>query len=332
MTSLDRLGPVMNLAQGPSHAAAIANLRAGHAFTCLSSDDPAERTALLHAVMDDISDVDTRFVHVCNPLRAPLTIERVFMQAAGPEAEVRLERDGAALTAMLTAQAAHDKRLIVVIEQPETLDAEALAVLHRMAPSFAEAQPRVQVLFCGPLAFAALLEPDSPPAPAMEPEPPAPPAPVSRGSAETRPRASSPPQPPPMRPRSRIPLVLGVMLGALAGAGILAWQRDPDLLRRLGVPIPAPPTIAHAVIAPAAEAAPPALPQPAAETPPVQPAPAPAAPPEAAGPAAEDTAVLRQEFDRFLADRPDAAGLSEANKDELFQEFLERRRAKAAAP
>jgi len=297
MTSLDRL-PVGAPAEPPGHAEALASLRAGNAFTCALSDDPAERAALLQTVIDTAADMDTRFVHVGNPLRAPLTIERILLQAVGPEVNVRLERYGEALARTLARPVGDETRLVVVVEQAETLDPDALKLLREMAPSFGRVQPRVQMLFSGPQAFAAMLEP----APERVPNPPAPkamPAPAVRPAwvAET-----------PVAPRrSRAPFVLAIIVAALAGAGVLAWQREPEVLRRLGLPIPAP-----VRMAPQAEAAPP---------------PASIAAPEAP----DDTAALRREFDRFLSERPDAARLSDARKDELFQEFLDRRRARGAS-
>ncbi|MBV8915244.1 MAG: hypothetical protein JOZ05_19675, partial [Acetobacteraceae bacterium] len=210
MTSLDRL-PAMPPAEPPGHAEAVENLRAGNAFTCVLSDDPDERAILLQSVIDAAADMETRFVRVCNPLRAPLTIERVFLQAVGPDAEVRLERNGEALTRILAARFADETRLIVAIEQAETLDSDALQALHDMAPSFPTVVPRVQLLFCGPKSFAATL---APPKPA-----PAPPAPaINRALADEITSAVALPV---GRRRGRAPIVLALLLAAVAAAGAL---------------------------------------------------------------------------------------------------------------
>ena len=97
------------------------------------------------------------------------------------------------------------------------------------------------------------------------------------------------------------------LLPRRAAAAAFAWSTQPQLRVRLGL-------ASHPIAAPA-------------------PVPAPA-PPQAAGSAqptanaAEEAGMMRREFDEFIAARPDAAGLTDAQKNQLFTEFLARRRAR----
>jgi len=294
MTTLDRV-PTQIAPPPEAHAAAVASIRSGAPFTLVLSDDPAERAALLQAVTDTVADLETRFIYVGNPLRAPLTVERLFMQTVGPEADVRLERDPATLARVLATPVGDEARLVIVIAQPESLDSEALQALQAMAPFFAAVVPRVQIVFCGRPAFESTMDqtktPDQP-----APEPP---------------RAAPPPAPAPApapalllpaRRRRVWPLVFLAVVLALAAGGAFVWRTRPELLLRFGLVAPHP--------APAV----PTAPQAASDG-----APALANP-------AEEQGMLRRDFEEFLATRPDAAGLSGEEKDRLFNEFVQRRR------
>jgi hypothetical protein len=293
MTTLDRV-PTQHAPPPEATAEAVASLRAGAPFTYVLADDAEERAALLQSVIDTAADMETRFVHVGNPLRAPLTIERLFMQTVGPEADIRLEREGAALTRTLATPVGDESRLVVLVQQAETLDKEALQTLHAMAPSFGTVAPRVQFVFCAPTALRALVSeatgPVEPPAPKRDAAPAAPPAPIAPE-----------PVPAPPRRRRKWPGFAAALL-LLAAAAAFAWSTQPHLLARLGRVAP------HPTAAPAPPLA-------------ADPAPPTANPVEEAG-------MLRREFDVFIAARPDAAGLTDAQKDQLFTEFLDRRRAR----
>ena len=92
MSSLEQLSAEA-AATPPRFAHAVNGLRSGQALTWLCADDPAVRSALVESVIDAIADLDTRFVRAGNPLRAPLTMERLLIQAIGPEADLRNSRD-----------------------------------------------------------------------------------------------------------------------------------------------------------------------------------------------------------------------------------------------
>lgn len=106
----------------------------------------------------------TRVVRVGNPLRAPLTIERILIQSG--QTEAGLLTDDAADQAMhrLCHRRDGESRVLLAIDQAETLSPAALRTLVRIAaPSGPPRPPQVglqadlHIVFIGTPAFAALL-------------------------------------------------------------------------------------------------------------------------------------------------------------------------------
>ena len=309
MSTLDSLPANQS---SPEVAEALAGLRAGKRLVTLAIDDVDRRVRALEAVLDELADLDARdgdlkIVWIGNPLRSPLTIERVFLQAVGAEADLRVERSPAELAQLLTRSAGDAKRLLLILQQPETLDAEARDRLAALAGFLPDHGPTVQILFSGTRSFQEL--------------------PCRRSLAlAVRPLVFDREPAPPSRGRlEALPLLL---LLALAGAGAMV---TPALLRR-----PPPPTQAAPASAVPASAAP------AASgtdfTAPITSGTTAlkelSTPADAASPSAQtvDVAALRREFDEFLAHRaPVLRTLSESQKEALFQEFLQRHRERSAA-
>lgn len=113
----------------------------------------------------------TRVVRVGNPLRAPLTIERILIQSG--QMEAGLLTDDAADQAMhrLCHRRDGEARVLLAIDQAETLSPAALRTLVRIAapsgpprPPQGSVQADLHVVFIGTPAFAALLA-----APGLEP-------------------------------------------------------------------------------------------------------------------------------------------------------------------
>ena len=113
----------------------------------------------------------TRVVRVGNPLRAPLTIERILIQSG--QMEAGLLTDDAADQAMhrLCHRRDGEARVLLAIDQAETLSPAALRTLVRTAapsgpprPPQGSVQADLHVVFIGTPAFAALLA-----APGLEP-------------------------------------------------------------------------------------------------------------------------------------------------------------------
>lgn len=152
MTTLDQfpaemVGPTAEL------TAALDDLRSGKPFATLLIDAANTRAAALESLLDQVTEEGTRVVWVGNPLRSPLTLERLFLQTGCAEADLRVERRPAELTRMLARAMEAEKRLLFIVQQPETLDVDARETLGRMAPYFADGEPIVQILFCGSSSF-----------------------------------------------------------------------------------------------------------------------------------------------------------------------------------
>lgn len=273
--------------------AALDDLRAGKPFATLLIDGAATRAAALESLLNQVTDEGTRVVWVGNPLRSPLTLERLFLQTGCAEADLRVERNPAELAGMLARTGGDAKRLLLIVQQPDTLDVDARETLGRMAPYLADRDPAVQVLFCGSCAFRVpevgqrAAVPASVPAPWVpEPEPE--------------------PEPEPRRLLGGAVPLLSLLLLAGVGASIshiILTGSDPVRTPAVEVASPAPVQSASAA----------KLSAPAGPT--------------------DDVAALRREFDAFLAQRaPTVAALTDSQKDALFQEFLERHRQRDDPP
>lgn len=288
MTSLDKLsGEVLDASTAVD--AAVHDLRSGAPFATVLVDGSGRSAQAVETVLNRVAEDGTRVVRVANPLRSPLTLERLFLQVVGPEADLRIERSPAELTRLLARPVGKEARLLVVVQQPETLDVDAMQTLGRMAPHFPAVTPSVQFLFCCPPAF-------QPPEPQPTPNLPAL-VPVGRVPMV-------PEEEPEPRRREILPFVLLFLL--LAGAGIVIWQAYLEGFSRTR------PAIRKTEAAPLTQSATPAN-------------------PVAPRPPTDEVAALRREFEVFLSQRaPFVAGLSPAQKDALFREFLNRQRQRSA--
>lgn len=131
----------------PDVAAVVDRLRAGDVFTALVAERVTDRAAALERVLRDAAGEGTRTVWVGNPLRSPLTIERFLLQILGPEIDLRIDRTPAELADLLARPAGGETRLLVVVQQPETINPETEETLGAMA---AHLDGRaVQFLFAG---------------------------------------------------------------------------------------------------------------------------------------------------------------------------------------
>ncbi len=207
MTSLDKL-PGETIETSADVGAAVRELQSGAPFATVATERPGAAAEIIASVLDRGADEGTRVVHVGNPLRSPLTLERLFMQVVGPEADLRIERTPLQLTGLLGRPVGRETRLLVVVQQPDTLDADALQMLGRMAPHFAAAEPRVQMLFCGPAGFEA-------------PEPQRLPA-LTAPLPDRRPLLALEALEPQPRRRELLPVVILLLL--FAGAACVLWD------------------------------------------------------------------------------------------------------------
>ena len=141
MTALDQfpaemVGPTVEL------TAALDDLRSGKPFATLLIDGSSTRAAALESLLDQVTAEGTRIVWVGNPLRSPLTLERLFLQTG-------LRRGGPAVRTppggthphMLARTGGDAKRALLIVQQPDTLDVAARETLGRMAAYFADGEP-----------------------------------------------------------------------------------------------------------------------------------------------------------------------------------------------
>ena len=281
----------------------LGRLRAGDVFVELRHEDVAARAAGLDAVLRQFADSDTKLLWISNPLRSPLTIERLFLQAAGPEADLRIERNPEELAGMLRAAAQNAARCLLVVHQPETLDAEARDALAAVAPLLAGAVPTIQFLFCGSSAFRPIAVPAAalmvPPAISLE-------GPRPRLVPASAPRSTG---------RLNRPLLVALAVLALLTTASITDPKAPRLPSQTAT---ASATATATAISPA-----PDRPLPSEHA---------ASVPEPTPPGT-DVAALRREFDTFLAQQsPRLARLTPDQRDALFDEFLQRQARRDASP
>ncbi len=130
-------------------------------FTSLLLEDDQARGVALLRLLQSMVGSDTRVVHVGNPLRSPLTLERILIQVAGPEGEVFLEDDARLIVRAIAERQGQEACVVLLIEQAETLHPKVLRSLQAMTPYFAlEGCPTLQVVFVGRPSFRALLDED----------------------------------------------------------------------------------------------------------------------------------------------------------------------------
>lgn len=137
------------LADDPAVTAALAKLMSGEVFSHLAVDDADQRAARLQAVLATVIDENTRVVWVGNPLRSALTMERFLLQIVGPEIDLRVDRGPADLARVIAQRQGAETRLVVVVQQPETINPETLDQLGALAGHLGGEPVQVQFLFVG---------------------------------------------------------------------------------------------------------------------------------------------------------------------------------------
>ena len=141
------------------------SLRGGASLSVLLIDDHAHREAALQGVLSGLPP-STRVVRVGNPLRAPLTLDRILIQLAGPESDLPSGEDARTVLGTVMQHHAGAAHVLLCIEQAETLHAAGLSDLlvaaHPFVAPTPEAaadpgSPALQILFTGTPGFAAVL-------------------------------------------------------------------------------------------------------------------------------------------------------------------------------
>ena len=229
------------LAVRPEVSRAAARIMSGAHSTCLLLDDKQQRATALEAVLDKVADPNTRVAWVGNPLRSPLTIERFLIQIVGPEVDLRIERSPAQLVKLMTQPVGDESRLLVVVQQPETMSAEARDVLAAIPDHLASSTLQMQFLFVSATNFKLMTFTE--PTPAAKPIP----------AVASRPRNE----------RQYLLLPLTLLLGIALGVGLMLAKSGYPALH-LEPPAPLSPAPAAATVAAPMAAPEPQTPDPAA--------------------------------------------------------------------
>lgn len=138
--------------------AALERLRQREPFATILAYDVAVRSAALEGALRTLSDTGVHIIRLANPLRAPLTLERILIQLAGFQDEMSHGEDtDSVLRAVLSQLQAGRDRMVISIEQAETLHPMALLLLDQIARPAESGGPSPQILFTGTPAFARAL-------------------------------------------------------------------------------------------------------------------------------------------------------------------------------
>ncbi len=359
-----------SVAYGPSPSGTLGELIRAvldrEPFIAVTGDDPSGLETVLDAAMVALAGRDVRFVRIPGELSAPLTVGTLIRQIGGDELAGG-GRDGAERLLQALSRLGDEGQVVLAVEHAETLQPQALSFLQLLPAIHAAGSPALQVLFVGRPGLWRLLEnqafhpirdqlltriameqaeqPSAPPAPEM------------------------PPTAPPPGAVTRRYVTAAALLVAAAGVTGLYFVAIDFFYRGFPSPFVATHQSAEqaasdapgrqAAAAPATTAAPPpvlTLPAHPASSPPDVPPGAvassaslppssspPAATPSASPPsgvapsdlrpvaraAIEERERLRREFDAFL-DRSDAARLTAAQRDLLFEQYLARRNGVAS--
>ena len=98
-------------------------------FLALIGENASARSAVIEEMTRNL-DWDIRFLHVANPLSAPLTLERIVFQLCG-ESVFNPDEETAGMIKALTGSA-DDRQTMLIIEQAETLTHEGLLFFQKL--------------------------------------------------------------------------------------------------------------------------------------------------------------------------------------------------------
>jgi hypothetical protein len=147
------------LPEASTQAAACGpRLLTGRVFSAILGEDGPERAVLVDATAAALGHLGVRLVRVGNPLRSPLTLERMLIQIGAGEDGGPPAGDNGGMVEVLRAHRTHESRVVLVVEQAETLEPRALAHLQCVSDAFEATEPGVRVLFIGAPAFLSQLE------------------------------------------------------------------------------------------------------------------------------------------------------------------------------
>lgn len=138
--------------------AALLKLRAREPFAAILAYDAGARTTALDTALRGLERAGAFIVRVANPLRTPLTMERILIQVAGFQTDLTQGEDTDTLMRTVIARLHTGReRLVLSVEQAETLHPMALILLDQIARPLEVGGPAPQILLTGTPAFARML-------------------------------------------------------------------------------------------------------------------------------------------------------------------------------
>lgn len=138
--------------------AALIKLRSREPFAAILAYDEAARQTALATALEGLERGGAYVVRIANPLRTPLTIERILIQLAGFRSEpLETEDTDRLMRALIARLHTGRERLVLSVEQADTLHPLALILLDQIARPLAPGGPAPQVLLVGTPAFARIL-------------------------------------------------------------------------------------------------------------------------------------------------------------------------------
>lgn len=288
---------------------AVAHELFSRTFSTIVAEMAEERAGRLAATLDALRDEPVRFVCVANPLRAKLSLKRILIQVR--TANINGASDEAQIIQALSARHFDEEHVLLIIEQAETLEPDAVSSLRALTNMLREGVPAPHVLFVGTPAMLELGIAEAPPLALGSVQP-------LRTAGVAEPATSSPDgELMPLRPGWRRSVAVAVI--AAGPLGFLLALSYP----RASVHEQAISAAASLGEPPAPSALPTSTPFPANQTSAAQAPPAPTSTSPFVEPVGNRMVRLRADFDQFLASSSKAtARLTTTQRDALFQEYL----------
>lgn len=115
-----------------------------------------ERAERLASVIAALRGGPARLVRVANPLEARLSLSRILIQISPTEVDGTTESDTARLLQVLRRQEGGETHILLIVEQAETLESEALFAIRTAVEALKGQVPAAHVLFVGSPAILDL--------------------------------------------------------------------------------------------------------------------------------------------------------------------------------
>ncbi|WP_264716443.1 hypothetical protein [Limobrevibacterium gyesilva] len=116
-----------------------------------------DTAGVVSALMARLAGSAVRVVRVANPLTSPLTLTRLILQIGGDQA-TSADEELAIGVRSLTVRTSDERQVVLLIEQADTLQRQALLFLQALSDLAPPRAPVLQVLFAGKSRLLTLLE------------------------------------------------------------------------------------------------------------------------------------------------------------------------------